>query len=159
MSHRIVAVLAFAALYACAKRPAGSVPTESTPADPLAAEVVGPESTTASSDSPTGPREYSEDVKEVLRKHRAAFELCYDRARQGKPGLGAQLDVGFRIDKEGRVREVRFLGSSTLRDDDAQTCVEKQLRRLRFRRPYWHGPYRSTNGIYSMRYSWDFERD
>ena len=65
----------------------------------------------------------------VLRARAGVFRACYQRELNRNPSLGGRIDATLTIDSSGKVTDVMAGGSL---GGAATSCVERQLRTLRF---------------------------
>ena len=74
-----------------------------------------------------------QEIDRGIRRRAGAFRACYARELATKPKLAGKVVVSFRITPAGKVKSARVLGAeSTLRDKRVESCVTRQIMRIRF---------------------------
>ncbi|MDZ7331867.1 MAG: AgmX/PglI C-terminal domain-containing protein [candidate division KSB1 bacterium] len=69
-----------------------------------------------------------DQVSEVVNRHNASIQYCYQRELKVNPDLKGKLVVRFTIDPSGRVKDVNVL-SSTLNSPSIERCVISRIKR------------------------------
>ncbi len=70
----------------------------------------------------------ADQVSEVVNRHNASIQYCYQRELKQNPDLKGKLVVRFTIDPSGRVKDVNIL-SSTLNSPNIERCVISRIKR------------------------------
>jgi len=69
------------------------------------------------------------EIEQVVAKHKAELQLCYENARRQNPALsGGKVVVRFIITPQGKVRDA-WMVSSTLNNAEVEQCVVSRLKR------------------------------
>lgn len=69
-----------------------------------------------------------DQVSEVVNRHNASIQYCYQRELKVNPDLKGKLVVRFTIDPSGRVKDVNII-SSTLNSPSIERCVISRIKR------------------------------
>lgn len=73
------------------------------------------------------------EIDKVIRSRKGLIRACYQRELDRTRNLGGKLVVNFRIKANGQVQTVRVVGGkSTLRNRKVESCVMRQIARLKF---------------------------
>lgn len=75
----------------------------------------------------TGGRD-PDEISEVVNRHSAAVQSCYQREVKRNPDLKGKIVVRFTITPEGKVNKVELI-SSTLNNSRVERCVISRIRR------------------------------
>lgn len=75
-----------------------------------------------------------EQIMRVVRQNSAAIRYCYESELQRQPSLRGRIEVGWRINREGRVTTSR-IAQSTMHDARVEGCIARQVRNWRFDQP------------------------
>ncbi len=70
----------------------------------------------------------SDKVSEIINKHNAAIQYCYQRELKQNPELKGKLVVRFTITPKGSTKNIKIL-SSTLNNPRVERCVISRIRR------------------------------
>jgi hypothetical protein len=70
-------------------------------------------------------------IKRVVESRRGAFQACYQRVLDHRPGLGGKVVTRFVIDGDGHVTRAT-LPDNGLHDDDVGDCIIRNLMHLQF---------------------------
>lgn len=73
-------------------------------------------------------------VEQTLFGLRPQLNLCYREASKDNPKLEAQAIIGVTIDSEGRISDVAPISLTNV-DDALLSCLRRQIRTVRFRKP------------------------
>ena len=73
-----------------------------------------------------------EELSRVINSHNDAIEYCYKKEAKLNPNLKGDIQVEFTVDANGRVTDVRILGSS-LRNKNVERCITSRMRGWRFK--------------------------
>ncbi|MBN1349668.1 TonB family protein [candidate division KSB1 bacterium] len=69
-----------------------------------------------------------DDVSEIVNKHNAAIQTCYQRELKRNPNLKGKVVVRFTIIPSGKVQDVKLV-SSTINNDRVERCIINRIRR------------------------------
>ena len=73
------------------------------------------------------------EIEKVIRARQGLIRACYQRQLNRNRGLSGKITVSFRIQSNGSVSSARVVGGqSTLRDRSVQSCVVRQIGKLKF---------------------------
>ncbi len=72
------------------------------------------------------------EIAKVVNAGRGLIRVCYTRELQRNESLAGKLIVHFQIDGEGVVTSARIGAGSTLHSDAVESCVQRNIRLLRF---------------------------
>jgi len=75
-----------------------------------------------------------EQIMRVVRQNSAAIRYCYESELQRQPNLRGRIEVGWRINREGRVTTSR-VARSTMSNARVEGCISRQVRNWRFDQP------------------------
>jgi len=70
----------------------------------------------------------ADQVSEVVNRHNASIQYCYQRELKQNPDLKGKLVVRFTIDPSGSVKDVKVI-SSTLNSPSIERCVISRIKR------------------------------
>lgn len=76
----------------------------------------------------------AEQIDRVVRANQAAVRYCYEVEVQRQPNLRGRVEIGWRINLQGRVTAAR-VAQSSLRNPRVEGCIVRQVRRWRFPQP------------------------
>ena len=75
----------------------------------------------------------AKEIQKVMKARKGLIRACYQAELSRDPELAGKLVISFRITKTGKVRDVEIVKKkSSLRNDRVESCVERQISRLRF---------------------------
>lgn len=98
------------------------------------------------SDQPAGTLETSV-IKNVIKKHLPSIKYCYESKLRASPTLSGKVTVQFVIGRKGKVVDAR-IKSSSLGSTEVESCVLKQIRKMKFPKP--------KGGVVSVSYPFVF---
>jgi TonB family protein len=98
------------------------------------------------SDQPAGTLETSV-IKNVIKKHLSSIKYCYESKLRASPTLSGKVTVQFVIGRKGKVVDAR-IKSSSLGSSEVESCVLKQIRKMKFPKP--------KGGVVSVSYPFVF---
>ncbi|MFN7698908.1 MAG: AgmX/PglI C-terminal domain-containing protein [Deltaproteobacteria bacterium] len=75
-----------------------------------------------------------EQIMRVVRQNSAAIRYCYESELQRQPSLRGRIEIGWRINREGRVTTSR-VARSTMDNARVEGCIVRQVRNWRFDQP------------------------
>jgi outer membrane biosynthesis protein TonB len=75
-----------------------------------------------------------EQIMRVVRQNSAAIRYCYESELQRQPNLHGRIEIGWRINREGRVTTSR-VARSTMSNARVEGCIVRQVRNWRFDQP------------------------
>lgn len=75
-----------------------------------------------------------EQIMRVVRQNQAAVRYCYENELQRQPSLHGRIEIGWRINREGRVTTSR-VARSTMGNPRVEGCIVRQVRNWRFDQP------------------------
>jgi TonB family protein len=75
-----------------------------------------------------------EQIMRVVRQNQAAVRYCYESQLQRQPNLRGRIEIGWRINREGRVTTSR-VARSTMGNPSVEGCIVRQVRNWRFDAP------------------------
>lgn len=75
-----------------------------------------------------------EQIMRVVRQNSAAIRYCYESELQRQPNLRGRIEIGWRINREGRVTTSR-VARSTMSNARVEGCIVRQVRNWRFDQP------------------------
>ncbi len=87
-------------------------------------------------------------VAKVIRRHEKEIKFCYEQALQHTPGLKGKVTVLFVIGPSGDVVQAD-VAESSLKNDEAESCVAARVRRWKFPEP-------AGGGVVSVTHPWIF---
>lgn len=76
----------------------------------------------------------AEQIMRVVRQNSAAIRYCYESELQRQPNLRGRIEIGWRINREGRVTTSR-VARSTMSNARVEGCIVRQVRNWRFDQP------------------------
>ena len=75
-----------------------------------------------------------EQILKVVQSHAAAIQFCYEKELQRFPHLAGKIVVDWKVNLDGRV-EAAKLGSSSLGNPSAESCMVRQVKNWQFPKP------------------------
>ena len=75
-----------------------------------------------------------EQIMRMIRQNSTAIRYCYKNELQHQPNLHDRIEVGWRINREGRVTTSR-VARSTMSNARVEGCISRQVRNWRFDQP------------------------
>ncbi|MCB9523085.1 MAG: AgmX/PglI C-terminal domain-containing protein [Myxococcales bacterium] len=91
-----------------------------------------------------------EEIQRVIRRFRARYRYCYEKALQTEKGLNGKVSSKFTIGPDGAVIAALIEGS-TLQHAEVEACLVQQLKRTAFPAP-------RGRGVVVVRYPFLFKR-
>ncbi len=91
-----------------------------------------------------------EEIQRVIRRNRARFRVCYERALQREADLNGKVSTRFTIGPDGAVIAA-LIDESTLGHAEVEACLVAQLKRTAFPAP-------RGRGVVVVRYPFLFKR-
>lgn len=73
-------------------------------------------------------------IRDVVKRKATTLRNCYERQLIAHPELAGKVQLQWKIMVDGSVSDP-FVKSSTLRNDKAETCMLRSVRRMRFDKP------------------------
>lgn len=71
-------------------------------------------------------------AKKVIKRYDVAIQRCYERALKNKPDLSGNLDLQLLIKSSDGMVEKTSYGPESLQHPAMRTCVERQIKRMKF---------------------------
>ncbi|MDB4967307.1 MAG: putative abductin-like protein [Myxococcales bacterium] len=75
-----------------------------------------------------------EQILKVVQSHAAAIQFCYEKELQRFPHLAGKVVVDWKVNLDGRVEATR-VGSSSLGNPSAESCMVRQVKNWQFPKP------------------------
>jgi hypothetical protein len=75
-----------------------------------------------------------EQILKVVMSHAAAIQFCYEKELQRFPHLSGKVQLGWKVNLEGRVDSVK-VESTSLNNASAESCMARQVKNWQFPRP------------------------
>lgn len=75
-----------------------------------------------------------EEVESVVQSHIEMLSYCYEMQLMKNPSLEGKVEISWTIGPEGQVTK-SFVKKSTLKNDDAENCMVRAIKRWRFPSP------------------------
>jgi TonB family protein len=75
-----------------------------------------------------------EQILKVVQSHAAAIQFCYEKELQRFPHLAGKVVVDWKVNLDGRV-EAAKVGSSSLGNPSAESCMVRQVKNWQFPKP------------------------
>lgn len=117
------------------------------------ATVAAPAESASTEDGGTGPAAAAatlskEQLRDVIKEHRADADACHDEALATDPEVGGKLSVRFTLNAAGEVVDARVTEDTT-GSETLGKCLAKSMRS-------WKFPERKGAGRMSVTYPWLF---
>ncbi len=90
-----------------------------------------------------------EEVRRVIRRHRAQYRACYEKRLQAVRGLNGKIVMRFVVGQSGRV-VAAAVESSTMKDAQVEGCLRRRMM-------HWHFPRPVGGGTVAVRYPFLFK--
>ncbi|HUJ59431.1 MAG TPA: AgmX/PglI C-terminal domain-containing protein [Kofleriaceae bacterium] len=74
----------------------------------------------------------AEEINRVVKARAGVFRACYQKELNRQPGLGGKLVMHFVIGGDGIVKSAKTGGGSSMRNDNVEDCVNRQIMSLHF---------------------------
>jgi hypothetical protein len=75
-----------------------------------------------------------EQILRVVQSHAAAIQFCYEKELQRFPHLAGKVTLGWKVNLDGRVENVK-VDSSSLGNASAEGCMARQVKNWQFPKP------------------------
>ena len=75
-----------------------------------------------------------EQILKVVQSHAAAIQFCYEKELQRFPHLAGKVVIDWKVNLDGRV-EANKIGSSSLGNPSAESCMSRQVKNWQFPKP------------------------
>jgi TonB family protein len=75
-----------------------------------------------------------EQILKVVQSHAAAIQFCYEKELQRFPHLAGKVVIDWKVNLDGRVDGAK-LGSSSLGNPSAESCMVRQIKNWQFPKP------------------------
>jgi hypothetical protein len=73
-----------------------------------------------------------DEIDRVVKARAGVFRACYQKELNRSPGIGGKVEIHFVIGGDGHVQSSKTAGSSTMRNENVESCVNSNIMRLVF---------------------------